>query len=125
MSKELSYRHREILSIINDKCNGGGRIRRVYTVIKAEIYPKPYRYIQRSKQGNYRIWIGGDWIYSNEEVKRYQNSLNVVRSSLSRAVRDLIRRGYLEKQGAWIYITEEGKKYLSVNVSRLNSPVFI
>lgn len=72
----------------------GNDIRKLFKEIKNKLYPEYWRYCNRGQ-------------------------LQVIRASISRAVRSLVQRGYLSQTKksevrSWIYLTDEGRRIINL-----------
>lgn len=124
MARGLSDKQKTILKIVNDiylSSENGIYVRTLYWEIKNKLYPDfriHYRYESNIKHTKIRYWMHGE-IIDNNEIYAYRRHLAVLRSSISRAVKELINRGLLIKTDKYfprIKITDSGKKQLTVNV---------
>lgn len=120
MARGLSDKQKTILKVIYDfeqahpwVIGRGTDIHQLYTAIKDKLYT-PSRY-------HYR-YVVIHWDYKDPEYWKYKRGLSVMRATISRAIKGLIKRGLLVKiESRFIYLSQKGKEFVRSNIFNVNT----
>ena len=116
MPRGLGYIQQTVMNTVKEQQNGKGRMKRIAGIVKGKLYPDLWNYDSVTNKANarksryqyhtgigYGIWENQQWQkVSNQDVYKRQSDFTKARVTVHNAIKALIKRGYLFKDGEYI-----------------------